>query len=456
MKLRVIESSWMPFVDALCTRHDVETAGVVLAERLGSDVLFARRLIPLADEGYAIRRADQLRIDPLALNRLVRPARDNGLSVITVHTHPGASRPWFSAADDAGDSRLMPSLFAQMDGPHGSIVIAGDSRLPAARIWHGSHGPTVIGVSIVGRMLLSPVVQDGNGDNSPWFDRQRLALGATGQAVLRNMHIAVVGLGGTGSVVFLQLAHLGVGRLTIVDGDRVEASNISRILGATSGDVGRAWKVDVAARYADRLGLGTRVNVLRGHLGTDVSLADVEGSDVIISCVDTHLPRAQLNRLAYEKAIPLVDMGSAFRADSTGSVVAGAGRVVIVGPGRRCLACWGHIDPNRMRMESLSAADRTRDAADGYIVGTDVPQPSVVAFNTMIAGAAIIELLRLVTQFAGADDPPDRLNFDFRTGTVRRNRLHADASCAICLPEGSSTRQTGKEACSSETFNYAR
>src|SRR5205823_4527065 len=149
------------------------------------------------------------------------------------------------------------------------------------------------------------------------------------------------------------------------------------------------------------------------HLGTDVSPAIIEGCDIVVSCVDKHLPRALLNRLAYEKAIPMIDMGSAFRVDSGSRVVAGAGRVVIVGPGRPCLGCWGHIDPDRIRIESLSAADRASEAAAGYVEGADVPQPSVVAFNTMIAGAAVVELLRLVTGFAGTDDLPMRLSFDF-------------------------------------------
>jgi hypothetical protein len=142
-----------------------------------------------------------------------------------------------------------------------------------------------------------------------------------------------------------------------------------------------------------------------------------------------------LNRLAYQTAIPLIDMGSAFRVDQAGRVTAGAGRVVIVGPGRPCLGCWGHIDSNRIRIESLSAEDRASEAAEGYIKGADVPQPSVVAFNTTIAGAAVVELLRIVTEFAGADDPPMRLSFDFQTGTVRRNTLPQGSSCAICLPE---------------------
>lgn len=434
MKLRILESQWAPFVNALCARRDVETAGIILAERLhGGDALFARHMVTVPDQGYAVRRIDQLRIDPVTINRMIRPARDGGLSVITVHTHPGSNQPWFSAADDTGDSRLMPSLFMQMPGPHGSMVIAGDTRMPTARAWNEAGAKAQVQVRIVGRTLRIAAVAPGIPDEA-WFDRQQLALGAEGQRALQSLHIAIVGLGGTGSVAFVQLAHLGVGRITVIDGDRVERSNVSRILGATTRDAGVAWKVDVAARYADRLGLGTEVTVIRGHLGADVSTADVEGCDIVLSCVDKHLPRALLNRLAYDTAVPMIDMGSAFRVDAAGRVTAGAGRVVIVGPGRRCLGCWGHIDPHRIRVEALPAAERVSQAAEGYVDGADVPQPSVIAFNTTVAGAAVIELLRLVTHYAGADDPPMRLSFDFETGTVRRNVLPSDASCTICLP----------------------
>ena len=50
---------------------DVETAGIVLAERLrGGQVLLARDLVEIPDEGYLIRRDDQLRLDPVVLNRI--------------------------------------------------------------------------------------------------------------------------------------------------------------------------------------------------------------------------------------------------------------------------------------------------------------------------------------------------------------------------------------------------
>ena len=433
MILRILESQWTPFANKLCARRDVESAGVILAERLqGDQVLLARHLLPVPDDGYMIRRIDQLRIDPLSLNRLIRPARDGGMSVFTVHTHPRSNRPWFSMADDAGDSRLMPSLFDQMSGPHGSIVIACDTCEPGARLWRERGIPVDIVLRVVGKTIQTHTKADRTPGES-WFDRQVLALGESGQRVLRRLHVAIVGLGGTGSVVFAQLVHLGVGRITIIDDDRVEHPNISRIIGATAPDAGVTTKVDVAARYAENLGLGTHVEVMRGRLGGNVSVEDIEGCDVLLSCVDRHLPRALLNRLAYARAIPLIDMGSAFRIDLSGRITGGAGRVVIVGPDRRCLACWGHIDPDRVRIESLPPGERTSQAAEGYVDGVDIPQPSVVAFNTAIAGAAVVELVRLVTRYGGADDPPMRLSFNFLEGTVRRNVLPAEGSCGICL-----------------------
>ncbi len=432
MKLRALESQWNPFIKNLCERSDVETAGIILGERLaGGDVVLARHMIGIPDEGYLIRRIDQLRLDPVALNRIIRSAREHDLSVITVHTHPNTSRPWFSAADDHGDARLMPSFFNQMQGPHGSIVIAAQTGIPAGRVWSEDGTKSELETHVVGYTLrLHSHTADE--ESGPWFDRQCLALGKAGQDGMRRLHVVVVGLGGTGSVCFVQLAHLGVGRITVIDGDLVEDTNVSRIIGATTGDVGRTPKVEVAARYAEKLGLGTTVRCMAGNFGKEVSETDIEEADFILSCVDRHLPRALLNRLSYDKAIPLIDMGSAFRVDDAGRVVAGAGRVVIVGPDRPCLACWGHIDPDRIRIESLSDNERDQEIKEGYIAGAHVAQPSVISFNTTMAGAAVIELLRLVTQFAGTDDLPLRLSFDFTSGMVRRNRLPEGTGCGIC------------------------
>lgn len=431
MRLKISETLWQPLVEGLLARTDVESAGLLLARadtKAKALVAVEAKIVP--DDAFTIRRYDQLQIDPVALNRLTRRARDEELSIFTIHTHPMGQEPWFSSADDRGDRRLMPSFNVQVPRvPHGSLVVV-PGGVPLGRWFDGDAGAHELDIDIVGKRLRrfpEPAVAD-----EEYFARQQLALGPYGQALLRRLRGAIIGLGGTGSIVAPQLIHLGVGDLLFMDGDVVSATNMSRVYGATTKDIDKTNKADVAARYAVSTGLPVNVEVVRSFLDGDETLARLRSCDFVISAVDRHTPRALLNRLAYEAAIPVIDLGTAFRVDKEGRMTGDSGRVVVVGPGRPCLACWGHIDPRALQLESLSDEQRAQEEALGYVDGARVAQPSVVAFNTMAAGAAVIELLRLVTGFAGADDPPNRLSFSFRDGTVRRNSMAAVRSCRIC------------------------
>jgi hypothetical protein len=125
-------------------------------------------------------------------------------------------------------------------------------------------------------------------------------------------------------------------------------------------------------------------------------------------------------------------MGSAFRVGDSGKIVSQGGKVVIVGPGRPCLWCWGDLDAERIRVESLQPEEREREVEHGYITGADEPQPSVVTFNTTLAAAAVTEFVRMVTGFAGSDAPPERINFDFARGTATRACGRARSECSFC------------------------
>jgi len=431
MKIRVSEIAWDQLHSNLFQRTDVETAGLLLGDRIATpagDVIVVHEAFPLPEAAYSIRAIDRLSIDPVALNRLIRLARDKNQSVFTIHTHPGASEAWFSRADDAGDARLMPALHCQIpDTAHGSIVVTSNGDA-VARSFRPDGTSEEISIQVVGRELQAP--RRPRVQSEPWFARQELALGAKGQAQLRKLRVAVIGLGGTGSVVAMQLAHLGVGQLVLIDGDIVEASNLSRVVGATKADIGHSYKVDVAARYAEAVGF-TQVASYRENLGP-AHEALLAGCDVIISCVDMQTPRALLNRMAYRYMVPVIDLGTVFRVDDAGAIVGEGGRVVVLGLGRPCLACWGHLDPHALRIESLSDEEREAEIRMGYIDGATEAQPSVVAFNTQVAGAAVVELMRIATGFAGMENPPLRMQFSFSEGTVRRNTVARDAKCKIC------------------------
>ena len=266
--LRISEQMWASLVQRLLDRNDVETAAIVMAESLGTEasgpVLAARDVTFVPDDGYLIREVDQIRIDPVAINRSIRPARDRGMSIITVHSHPGAREAWFSHADDRGDARLLPSFAAQVpDVPHGAMVLAGSGAAVGRLLIDGTLQP--LPLRIVGRQLTTI----GAGvvvEPDERFARQVLAIGADGQRLLQGLRVGVVGLGGIGSIVAAQLVHLGIGAAVFVDGDRVEASNVSRVVGVRNGDVGVTSKVEVARRYACELGSATRIECLERYL----------------------------------------------------------------------------------------------------------------------------------------------------------------------------------------------
>jgi len=432
MKIRITEQAWQNLCKDLLKHDDVETAGILLGEPVqtsNGEIVIVRQAFAIPDDAYTIREIDQLSIDPVVLNRLTKPARDKQWSVFTIHTHPQAREAWFSKADDIGDARLMPSFHCQIPGaPHGSIVLTSNGDI-VARVFDENACSTEVSMQIIGKSIVTTRLNVRSKEQ--WFARQELALGEAGQTKLRNLRVGVVGLGGIGSLVSMQLSHLGAGELVLIDGDIIEDSNVSRIVGARKDNVGRSSKVDVAADYAESLGLSSKIERHPDYL-TAQHESLLASCDVVISCVDTHSARALLNRFSYKYHVPVIDLGTVFRVDSMGSIISDAGRVVTIGPGRPCLGCWGHLDANAIRIESLSPEDLENEINEGYIEGANVAQPSVISFNTYVAGAGVTELLRLITEFAGAEPSPNRLAFSFREGVVRRNSLAKSQRCLIC------------------------
>lgn len=104
------------------------------------------------------------------------------------------------------------------------------------------------------------------------------------QARLQRAHVAVCGLGGGGGYVAEVLARVGVGRLTLIDGDRFEDSNRNRQIGALGSTLGRL-KVEVMAERLRDVSPYVEVDVHPVFLGPD-SAPLLTGADVVCDCVD--------------------------------------------------------------------------------------------------------------------------------------------------------------------------
>ena len=261
---------------------------------------------------------------------------------------------------------------------------------------------------IVGRglQLINLRGDMGAADASAAFDRQIRAFGREGQALLSQLRVGIAGVGGTGSSVCEQLVRLGVKAITVADDDVVDETNLTRIYGAGRADIGKP-KVQLAAENAARTGLGASVIPIQGRVTNEAVARRLRHCDIIFGCTDDNAGRAVLSRLAYWYLIPVIDMGFVITS-ADGAVTGLYGRVTTIGPGSACLLCRGRIDPEFARAEMLRPEERASLVDEGYAPGLGEPDPSVVAYTTMTASAAVAEMLERLIGF-GSANPPNEL-----------------------------------------------
>lgn len=398
-----------------------EEAAIVLAgRRVQNDAvdLLVREVHPVLREGFATRQSVFLQVDSLWYAPLLKRCRDEGWSFMLTHSHPFGAVAQFSRTDDAGESDLMPRLFARApERPHGALVMGMESA--SARIWipgdvRGERAE--IHVRGLHSRRVDASSRDIRGEDR--FDRQVRALGAGGQAVLRDARVGLVGAGGIGSHIYQQLKYLGVRRITVVDRDNVESTNLNRLVYATVTDIGKPKARAAVARGLEILPESVDEEVV-ADVTTEQGCRPLLNCDVLVSATDNLLSRTLVNRLMAQYIIPVIDLGIDIDA-ADGRIRAIGGRVTRSIPGQLCMTCVDILDPARVAAE----ANRT------YLAG--VAAPSVVSLNGVVASLAVNELLDVLTGFTGETPKlPRSLVFDGRRGTVRAVAETGDR-CGIC------------------------
>jgi molybdopterin/thiamine biosynthesis adenylyltransferase len=409
---------------ALFDSAPLESAGVLLcrqARGLHDCKLLAEEFLPYEEADYTKRTSARLTIDPLAVNERIQRAKRDELSVVQVHTHPGCDHADFSSVDTAGEDELMPVVLKRLRGRiHGTLVLG---RSSSSARFYGESQPAMYGRIIsVGRTLRRLDKLSVGTDER--FARSYLALGKQGQAALQDMKIAIVGLGGLGSHVAEQLSYLGVRRVVLIDPDRIEVTNLNRVVGTVPSDVGRD-KVDVAAtRYISVFPSAT-VDAVAGSIIDESVARAVVDCDLAFCCTDGHGSRAILSWLAYQYLVPIIDVGVQIDVAEE-AVSAIAGRVQLVGPSMPCLHCCELLNSDRVREDFMSDEERARDV---YVTGVTIAQPAVVTLNAVAASLATTMLLGVTTPLPIAA----RMQiFNAMSGQVRAAEATSKAGCPFC------------------------
>ncbi len=407
-----------------------EGGSILLAERvqLGDRIDFlVRETFHAAGESVQATPYN-IEISPTFIAHVMKRARNNGLCLFFAHSHPTARRAQFSLIDDAGERRLLPTVFQRIaSGPHGAVVVT-PSDCAARTYTSADSEPTSARVAEVGDVLRTWYSEREVPELDHSTDRTVRALGEEAQRTLGELRVGIVGLGGMGSLVTQQLAHLGVKFFVLIDHDAVHVSNLNRLVGATPSLVG-ARKVDVAARLVQMVQPAAILDARAGDVRFEPDTRRLLGLDVVFCCTDSHGSRAIVNQIAQQYFVPVIDTG--VRIDATdGNITSVVGRVQLLSPGRPCLVCEGLLDPEEVRRDLLSEDERERDP---YIVGAREVQPAVISINGAVASLAVTMLLAFACGFPLASRHQIYLA---DKGVVRNVTADKDAACFVCGARG--------------------
>lgn len=203
-----------------------------------------------------------------------------------------------------------------------------------------------------------------------WWDQSRLA----------GARVMVVGAGALGNEVLKNLALVGIGRVDIVDLDRVETANLSRSVLFRAGDRGRP-KAEVAAAAVRALNPDVRVQAVCGNVQTAVGLGWFRRADVVIGCLDNREARWWVNRCCWKMARPWIDGG----IQELNGVVK-----VFTPPRGACYECaMTENDYRLMNLRYRCPPGRVDEVAEGNVPTT----PTIAA---MIGGWQTQEALKLL------------------------------------------------------------
>ena len=231
-------------------------------------------------------------------------------------------------------------------------------------------------------------------------------IGIEGQQKLLAAHALILGAGGLGSPAALYLASAGVGRLTLVDDDSVDLTNLQRQIMHTEARVGQP-KVDSARQTLAALNADVQLRTVAAR-ADDALLGElVADADIVLDCSDNFATRQALNRACVRHARPLV----------SGAAIGFDGQVSVYDPRQPDAPCYACVFPPSQAAPEVACAT----------MGVFAPLVGIV--GTLQAAEALKLLCGIGTPLAGR-----LLMIDTRRAEFTEIRLQRQSDCSVCGP----------------------
>jgi hypothetical protein len=234
------------------------------------------------------------------------------------------------------------------------------------------------------------------------YSRQSF-LGRHSQAAIEAATIGVVGLGGGGSHLVQQLAHVGFRDYVVYDEDTADDSNLNRLVTATEADAEDAVrKVELARREILSIRADTRIEAIPERWQQRPE--PLRRCDIVFGAIDGFAERRELEIACRRYLIPLVDIGMDVHQFG-GEPPRMGGQVILSMPGSPCMTCLGFLNEVNLARE-----------AQQY--GAAGPRPQVVWPNGMLASSAIGIAVNLLTDWTKSLRGPAYLCYNGNDGTL--------------------------------------
>ena len=398
-------------IDAVA-RLPVETAGVLLASVFttprGNTRILGRKIRWVTESAYIRRGGDHLSIASEGYVPSLAEAEALKATAFWVHTHPGSDAwPKPSTHDEEVDRQISDLFRLRAENPYyGAVIFSprrqglaftgyvqaeGSPRLQIGRLW-----------AVGDRFSLTQAFDLPAAEIPPIFDRSVRAFGGAIQQALGQLRVGIVGCGGTGSAVAEQLVRLGVRFFSLFDPDHLSLSNVTRVYGSTPSDVGKL-KPEVLAANLGRIAPDTECDIVTSMITMEPVALRLSDCDIVFGCTDDNAGRLVLSRLSTYLLVPVIDCGVLLTADANDALAGIDARVTTLVPGQACLVCRSRIDLARAAAELLTPEERHRREDEGYAPALGRVEPAVVAYTTLVAAAAVSELIE---RFVGYGPEP--------------------------------------------------
>lgn len=231
-------------------------------------------------------------------------------------------------------------------------------------------------------------------------------LGADSQEIFKSKRIGIVGLGGGGSHVAQQNAHIGFLNYVLFDFDIVKLVNLNRLVGATREDAKQGrFKTEVAERTIKGLEPDAFVQTFKTRWQENADA--LKNCDLIFGCVDGYSEREQLEAAARRHMIPLIDIGlDVHKIEGEGSAM--SGQVILSMPGHACMRCMTFLTDDKLGKEAA-------------LYGAAGGRPQVVWPNGVLASTAVGIAVDLLTDWTHTLRGPVYLSYDGKRNLLVRH-----------------------------------